>query len=81
MLIDSHCHLDFPDFATDGLNTVLDRARAAGVHRFLTISTRLTTVDKLFAIAGALQDVHWNDVEPTYKRQLLEQLAQAGGAD
>ena len=57
MLIDSHCHLDFPDFATDGLDTVLDRARAAGVHRFLTISTRLTTVDKLFAIAGAHEDV------------------------
>lgn len=28
----------------------------------------------LFAIAGALQDVHWNQLDPTYKQQLLEQL-------
>ena len=57
MLVDSHCHLDFPDFSEDGLNTVLDRARAAGVERFLTISTRLTTVEKLFAIAQEHADV------------------------
>ncbi|MBV6632549.1 MAG: TatD family hydrolase [Alphaproteobacteria bacterium] len=57
MLIDSHCHLDFPDFETDGLGTVLDRAREAGVGHFLTISTRLTTVEKLAAIAAAHDDV------------------------
>ena len=38
MLIDSHCHLDFPDFAED-LDGVVDRARAAGVGGIVTIST------------------------------------------
>ncbi|MBL4834447.1 MAG: TfoX/Sxy family protein [Pseudomonas sp.] len=30
----------------------------------------------LFAIAGALQGVHWNELDPDYKAQLLEQLRQ-----
>ena len=30
----------------------------------------------LFAIAGALQNVHWNDLDPEYKQQLLNQLEQ-----
>jgi TatD DNase family protein len=40
MLIDSHCHLDFSDFATE-LDGVVDRARAAGIARLVTISTRV----------------------------------------
>lgn len=28
----------------------------------------------LFAIAGALQDIHWNELDPDYKQQLLQQL-------
>lgn len=28
----------------------------------------------LFAIAGALEDVHWNQLDPDYKQQLLQQL-------
>ena len=40
MLIDSHCHLDFPELATDE-EGVLARARAAGVAAMLTIGTRL----------------------------------------
>ncbi|MFA5678749.1 MAG: TfoX/Sxy family protein [Pseudomonas sp.] len=30
----------------------------------------------LFAIAGALQDIHWNELDPDYKQQLLNQLEQ-----
>ena len=38
-IIDSHCHLDFPDFAKD-LDAVVERARAAGVERMITIGTQ-----------------------------------------
>ncbi|MHC2647018.1 Tat protein secretion system quality control protein TatD with DNase activity [Bradyrhizobium liaoningense] len=40
MLVDSHCHLDFPDFADD-LDGIVSRARAAGITRMVTISTRV----------------------------------------
>ena len=40
MLIDTHCHLDFPDFAPE-LDEVVARAQAAGVERMVTISTRV----------------------------------------
>ncbi len=39
MLVDSHCHLDFPHFSED-LDDVIARARDAGVHRMVTICTR-----------------------------------------
>jgi TatD DNase family protein len=46
MLIDSHCHLDFPDFTEDGgVPGVLARAEAAGIDRMLTISTRVKRYD------------------------------------
>jgi TatD DNase family protein len=40
MLVDSHCHLDFPDFAAER-DAIVARARAAGIRRMLTISTRV----------------------------------------
>jgi TatD DNase family protein len=40
MLIDSHCHLDFPQLAQK-LPDVLRRAEAAGVRRVVTISTHV----------------------------------------
>ena len=50
MLVDSHCHLDFPDFASE-LDAVLARAEAAGVGRLVTISTRVRQHGDLIAIA------------------------------
>jgi TatD DNase family protein len=41
-LVDSHCHLDFPELAAD-LPAVIARAHAAGVRRMVTICTRLRT--------------------------------------
>jgi TatD DNase family protein len=51
-LVDSHCHLDFPDFAQE-LPDVIARARAAGVTRMVTICTRLRHLDRVRAIADA----------------------------
>src|SRR5579863_7487718 len=56
MLIDSHCHLDFPDFASE-LDAVVARARAAGIERMVTISTRVARQSDLLAIAGRFPDV------------------------
>jgi len=51
-LVDSHCHLDFPDF--DGeLPAVIARAHAAGVTRMVTICTRLDQEPRVRAIAQA----------------------------
>ncbi|MGV1014536.1 MAG: TatD family hydrolase, partial [Methyloceanibacter sp.] len=44
MLIDSHCHLDFPELK-EQLDAVLSRADAAGVGLMLTISTRVRRFD------------------------------------
>jgi len=57
MLIDSHCHLDFPDFA-DELDAVVARARTAGIARMVTISTRVHRYAGLIAIAERFADVY-----------------------
>jgi TatD DNase family protein len=46
MLIDSHCHLDFPELKGD-LKAVLDRAWAADVGLMVTISTRISQFNEL----------------------------------
>jgi TatD DNase family protein len=56
MLVDSHCHLDFPDFK-DELDGVVARAKAAGVGRMVTISTRVRRQADLLAIAERFDDV------------------------
>jgi TatD DNase family protein len=56
MLVDSHCHLDFPDFAEE-LDAVVARARAADIGRMVTISTRVAKHAGLLAIAERFPDV------------------------
>lgn len=56
MLVDSHCHLDFPDFAEE-LDTVIARARAAGVERMVTICTKVRQFDQVRAVAARFPDV------------------------
>lgn len=56
MLVDSHCHLDFPDFASE-LDAVVVRARTAGIGRMVTISTRVRRHAQVLAIAEKFPDV------------------------
>src|SRR5919199_1028465 len=57
MLVDSHCHLDFPDFTAD-LDAIVSRAAEAGIGRMVTISTRVKRMDGLLAIAERFPDVY-----------------------
>jgi TatD DNase family protein len=55
-LVDSHCHLDFPELAGDRAG-VLARARAAGIGPMVTISTRVAEFDRVRAIVEENEDV------------------------
>lgn len=56
MIVDSHCHLDFPDFDADR-DALVARAKAAGVERMVTISTRVAKFPQLKAIADRYDEV------------------------
>ena len=56
MLVDSHCHLDFPDFASERAE-VIARAKENGVGAMVTISTRVRRFDEIRAIAEAYPEV------------------------
>ena len=75
MLIDSHCHLDFPDFAAE-LDAVVARARAAGIERMVTISTRVKRQPELLAIAERFPDVFCSvGTHPHYAHEELDVTA------
>jgi len=56
MLVDSHCHLDFPDFAEE-LDAVVQRAVETGIERLVTISTRVKKFDQVLTIAERFDPV------------------------
>lgn len=58
MLVDSHCHLDFPDFAED-LDEIVARAESAGVRRMVSICTRPRQFDQVRAIAEAHAPIYF----------------------
>ena len=57
MLVDSHCHLDFPDFAEERA-AIVARALAAGIRRMVTISTRVKRFPQVLEIAETFADVY-----------------------
>lgn len=56
MLIDSHCHLDFPEFAPE-LDAIVARAKAAGIGGIVTVCTRIRRFDRLREIAERFSNV------------------------
>jgi len=56
MLVDSHCHLDFPDFATE-VEAVVGRAKAQNIVRMVTISTRVKRHGEVLGIAERFPEV------------------------
>ncbi|PWR19999.1 TatD family hydrolase [Zavarzinia compransoris] len=82
MLIDSHCHLDFPNFAED-LDQVVARARAAGVGAMLTIGTTLAKSAQVIAVAERFPNIwasvgihpHEAEAEPDVQARTLVELS------
>ena len=59
MLVDSHCHLDY--FTEAEIDALLDRARAAGVGRMVTIGVRVSQAPAVKALAERYPDV-WGTI-------------------
>ena len=82
VLVDSHCHLDFPDFGHE-LDDVVRRAGAAGVGWMLTICTHVSRFDAVLAVAEAYDRVfctvgihpHEAGAEPEVSAEHLVRLA------
>jgi TatD DNase family protein len=82
MLVDSHCHLDFPAL-NDELDEVVARAGRAGVGAMVTISTRVREFEKILAVAERFPQVfcsvglHPHDAanEPELSADRLVELA------
>ncbi len=57
MLVDSHCHLDFPEFEGE-LDAVVSRAQDAGVGWMLTICTKVSELDRVLALAERHDNIY-----------------------
>ncbi|AZO23898.1 MAG: TatD family deoxyribonuclease [Mesorhizobium sp.] len=71
MLVDSHCHLDFPDFAEERA-AIVARALAAGIGRMVTISTRVKRFQQILEIAETFNEVYCS--VGTHPHQAAEEL-------
>jgi len=72
MLVDSHCHLDFPDFA-DEVDAIVARAEEAGIGRLVTISTRVKRHDEILKIGERFPSVYCSvGTHPHYAHEELD---------
>ncbi len=66
-----------------GINTHADLKRMGAVEAYRRIKARDINVSKvmLYALQGALLDVHWNDLAPDLKARLVleAELPETGG--
>ena len=57
MFIDSHCHIDFPDFS-EGVSSLLSNMQAAQVDAALCVSVNLENFPRVLAVAEAHANVY-----------------------
>jgi len=73
-LVETHAHLDYPDFAND-LDDVLRRAIDAGVTRIITIGTSVESSRRAIALAEKYPAVYAAiGVHPTYVEEAEEDV-------
>jgi len=73
-LIETHAHLDYPDFASD-LHDVLRRATEAGVARIITIGTSVESSRRAIDLAEKHSNVYAViGVHPTYAEEAEEDV-------
>ena len=83
MLIDTHAHLSFPDFASD-LPATVARANAAGVTQIVSVATDLADARRVLAVAGEYPGVfasvglHPNHISDSWRADMQELAALAG---
>lgn len=85
-IVDSHCHLDFPDF-DDDRDLLIERANANDVRLFVTISTKVAKIERLLDLTRQYQSVYASvgthpnsaDEEPDVATETLVEIA--GGHD
>ena len=77
MLVDSHCHLDFPDYA-DNVEAVVERARIAGVGVCVSIGTELKRFPGVRAVAEKFPNV-WCSVG-VHPHEAEKELLDGAGA-
>ncbi len=71
-LVDHHCHIDRPEFSADR-DAVVDRARKAGVHVMVNISTRVRKFDDLLAVVERYEGVFGTiGTHPHYAHEELD---------
>src|SRR5437764_1224282 len=74
MLIETHAHLDYPDFAND-LDDVLGRATEAGVTRVITIGTSVESSRRAINLAEKHPNIYAViGVHPTYAEEAEEDV-------
>jgi TatD DNase family protein len=74
MLLETHAHLDYPDFASD-LDDVLRRATEAGVTRIITIGTSVESSRRAIDLAEKYSNIYAViGVHPTYAEQAEEDV-------
>ncbi len=78
MLVDSHCHLDFPDYAEEGVEIFVQRAKDRGVGYLQTISTHISKFNSVRSIAEKFPNVFCSvGVHPHHAAEPAEQFTTA----